>query len=208
MFHCVVDMQACINVLLKHVLSIVILTKKTQATDCTIYCLVILTVYLQVHNQTQLQSKMVDQLTEEQTATLKENFSILNRDDDGTITAKELNIFYRDVVGRNLTETELQDIINENDADGNGTIDFPEFLTLMTRKKEETDIEELHRGAFRQLDRDDNGFFSLSEFRHGMKISRIKFTDEQTVHEMMKLADIDGAGQVSYNEFVTILSSK
>ena len=33
-------------------------------------------------------------------------------------------------LGQNLTEAELQDMINEVDADGNGTIDFPGFCTL------------------------------------------------------------------------------
>lgn len=37
-------------------------------------------------------------------------------------------------LGQNPTESELQDMINEVDADGNGTIDFPEFLNLMARK--------------------------------------------------------------------------
>ena len=37
-------------------------------------------------------------------------------------------------LGQNPTEAELQDMINEVDADGNGTIDFPEFLMLMARK--------------------------------------------------------------------------
>lgn len=36
-------------------------------------------------------------------------------------------------LGQNPTEAELQDMINEVDADGNGTIDFPEFLSLMAR---------------------------------------------------------------------------
>lgn len=37
-------------------------------------------------------------------------------------------------LGQNPTEAELVDMINEVDADGNGTIDFPEFLNLMARK--------------------------------------------------------------------------
>ncbi len=37
-------------------------------------------------------------------------------------------------LGQNPTEAELQDMINEVDADGNGTIDFPEFLSMMARK--------------------------------------------------------------------------
>ena len=43
----------------------------------------------------------------------------------------------------------IQDMINEVDADGNGTIDFPEFLTMMARKMKDTDSEEEIREAFR-----------------------------------------------------------
>ncbi|KAG8430725.1 hypothetical protein GDO86_020070 [Hymenochirus boettgeri] len=51
-------------------------------------------------------------------------------------------------LGKNPTEAELQDMINEVDADGNGTIDFPEFLTMMARRKmKDTDSEEEIREA-------------------------------------------------------------
>ena len=52
-------------------------------------------------------------------------------------------------LGQNPTEAELQDMINEVDADGNGTIDFPEFLNLMARKMKDTDSEEELKEAFR-----------------------------------------------------------
>ena len=49
---------------------------------------------------------------------------------------------------------------------GNGTIDFPEFLTMMARKMKDTDSEEELREAFRVFDKDGNGFISASELRH------------------------------------------
>jgi Ca2+-binding EF-hand superfamily protein len=52
-------------------------------------------------------------------------------------------------LGQNPTEAELQDMINEVDADGNGTIDFPEFLTMMARKMKDTDSEEEILEAFK-----------------------------------------------------------
>lgn len=42
----------------------------------------------------------------------------------GQITSKELGTVMRSL-GQNPTESELQDMINEVDADSNGTIDFP-----------------------------------------------------------------------------------
>ena len=42
-------------------------------------------------------------------------------------------------LGVNPNESELQDIINEVDSDDDGTIDFPEFLTMMAGKMKATD---------------------------------------------------------------------
>ena len=42
----------------------------------------------------------------------------------GQITTKELGTVMRSL-GQNPSEAELQDMINEVDADNNGTIDFP-----------------------------------------------------------------------------------
>ena len=59
----------------------------------------------------------------------------------GQITTKELGTVMRSL-GQNPSESELQDMINEVDADNNGTIDFPEFLTMMARKMKDTDSED------------------------------------------------------------------
>lgn len=137
-----------------------------------------------------------DQLNEEQIAEFKEAFSLFDKDGDGTITTKELGTVMRSL-GQNPTEAELQDMINEVDADGNGTIDFPEFLTMMARKMKETDSEEEIREAFRVFDKDGNGFISAAELRHVMTNLGEKLTDEE-VDEMIREADIDGDGQVNY----------
>lgn len=125
-------------------------------------------------------------------------------------------------LGQNPTEAELQDMINEVDADGNGTIDFPEFLTMMARKMKDTDSEEEIREAFRfensldspwiyhyfsVFDKDGNGYISAAELRHVMTNLGEKLTDEE-VDEMIREADIDGDGQVNYEEFVAMMTSK
>uniref|UniRef100_A0A8C5MN17 Calmodulin 2 n=1 Tax=Leptobrachium leishanense TaxID=445787 RepID=A0A8C5MN17_9ANUR len=144
---------------------------------------------------------MADQLTEEQIAEFKEAFSLFDKDGDGTITTKELGTVMRSL-GQNPTEAELQDMINEVDADGNGTIDFPEFLTMMARKMKDTDSEEEIREAFRVFDKDGNGYISAAELRHVMTNLGEKLTDEE-VDEMIREADIDGDGQVNYEVFPT-----
>lgn len=107
-------------------------------------------------------------------AEFKEAFSLFDKgmlssrltpDGDGSITTKELGTVMRSL-GQNPTEAELQDMVNEIDADGDGTIDFPEFLTMMARKMKDTDSEEEIKEAFKVFDKDGNGFISAAELRH------------------------------------------
>lgn len=58
----------------------------------------------------------------------KEAFSLFDKDGDGTITTKELGTVMRSL-GQNPTEAELQDMINEVDADG-------KLGTLLETKKD------------------------------------------------------------------------
>jgi calmodulin len=93
------------------------------------------------------------------------------------------------------------------DADGSGTIDFPEFLTMMARKMKDTDSEEEILEAFKVFDKDGNGFISAAELRHIMTNLGEKLTDEE-VDEMIREADVDGDGQINYEEFVKMMMSK
>ena len=130
--------------------------------------------------------------TEERIAEFKETFSLFDKDGDGTIPTKDLGTAMRSL-GQNPTEAELADMINEVDADGNGTIDFPEFLTMMARKMKDTDSEEEILEAILEADKvfDKDGNVSAADLRHIMtKLGGEKLTDEE-VDEMIRGADID-----------------
>ncbi|KAI4187945.1 MAG: hypothetical protein L6R41_002481 [Letrouitia leprolyta] len=171
----------------------------------------------------ELTRSQADSLTEEQVSEFKEAFSLFvssnlldmqlpladrdqDKDGDGQITTKELGTVMRSL-GQNPSESELQDMINEVDADNNGTIDFPEFLTMMARKMKDTDSEEEIREAFKVFDRDNNGFISAAELRHVMTSIGEKLTDDE-VDEMIREADQDGDGRIDYNEFVQLMMQK
>merc|ERR1712150_234792 len=135
----------------------------------------------------------------------KEAFSLFDKDGDGTITTKELGTVMR-TLGQNPTDAELKDMINEVDADGNGFIDFPEFLVMMARKMKDTDSEEEMKDAFRTFDKDVNGFISKAELINIMDNLGESLTEEE-VTEMIKEADIDGDGEVNYEEFFKMMMS-
>ena len=81
-------------------------------------------------------------------AEFKDAFSLFDKDNSGTITTEELGDVMRSL-GQNPTEEDLQKMIDDVDQDGDGTIDFPEFLTMLVRSMTETDSHEEVMEAFR-----------------------------------------------------------
>ncbi|KAK9146558.1 hypothetical protein Sjap_006461 [Stephania japonica] len=146
---------------------------------------------------------MADVLTEEQIVEFQEAFCLFDKDGDGCITIEELATVIRSL-DQNPTEQELHDMISEVDIDGNGTIEFGEFLNLMAKKMKETDAEEELKEAFKVFDKDQNGYISANELRHVMINLGEKLTDEE-VEQMIREADLDGDGQVNYEEFVRMM---
>ncbi|XP_060102007.1 calmodulin-like [Heteronotia binoei] len=81
---------------------------------------------------------MAHELSEEQIAVLKEAFSHFDKDGDGNITPEELGKALRSLehvlihLGEKFTDEKMEAMIEEVDADGNGKVNYQEFLRLMT----------------------------------------------------------------------------
>jgi calmodulin len=107
-------------------------------------------------------------------------------------------------MGQNPTDAELQQMISEVDADGNGLIDFAEFVTLMARKMNNQDKDAEIREAFNVFDKDGSGKISKDELRHIMK-SLGEDLSEEEIQQMILEADTNGDGEIDYDEFVRML---
>merc|ERR1712203_572519 len=99
---------------------------------------------------------------------------------------------------------EIKKMISDIDKDGSGTIDFNEFLEMMTTKMSEKDSREEILKAFRLFDDDETGFITLKNLRRVAKEIGENMTDEE-LQEMIDEADRDGDGQVSEEEFLRIM---
>lgn len=80
---------------------------------------------------------------------------------------------------------------------GNGVIDFEEFLEMIVKEMNKTDTEEEMREAYKIFDRSGNGFITAKELKHGMVYMGERLSDEE-VEEMMREADSDGDGRISF----------
>ncbi|KAL1416990.1 hypothetical protein MTO96_027208 [Rhipicephalus appendiculatus] len=144
------------------------------------------------------------QVSEEALAELRELFALFDRDGDGEISAEDLGIIMR-AFGHNPTEAELKTMIAELDADGNGTVDFLEFVAKVRADVLTTPTEEEARKVFKHFDRDGNGFIAADELRHFMTVLGEQPTDGE-VDEILQEADMDGDGQISYEEFAALVT--
>jgi len=148
-------------------------------------------------------------LTNDQLEEYKEAFDVFDRDADGKITTDELGVVMRSL-GHNPTENELQEMINEVDVNRNGTLEFSEFLGMMSRHNLEESIgvsETVMREAFRQFDADGNGVITADELRMAMS-EMGEAMNKEDIEEMIAEADLNGDGVVDYEEFILMMGSK
>lgn len=123
------------------------------------------------------------------------------------VTAKELSTVLKSL-GHSPTEQELGEMIASVDTDGNGQIDFSEFLTMMARRMSEVQGEDDDlRAAFKVFDKDGNGFISPQELRQVMINLGEKLSEEE-IDSMIREADSNGDGQVDFEEFARMMASK
>ena len=78
-------------------------------------------------------------------------FFRFDKNNTGSVSAKQVLQILK-FVGHNPTEAELQDLINAVDKDATGTIDFPEFLLMMSIKVHDSIYEDQVREAFKVFD--------------------------------------------------------
>merc|ERR1711964_598916 len=112
-------------------------------------------------------------LSEEQMEEIREAFNLFDGDQSGAIDVRELKAAMR-ALGFEVKNEELKKMVTDVDNDGNGTIEFNEFLAMMTGKMGEKDTrenienEEL-QDMINQADRDGDGEINIDEFYRIMK---------------------------------------
>jgi calmodulin len=110
-------------------------------------------------------------------------------------------------LGQAPTEAEVADMIHDVDENGDGEIDFQEFLVMMSRKLgdgAQSSQEDELRQAFKVFDKDGNGTIDVAELKLVMQQLGEPLNDQQLA-DMMKEADLNGDGQIDFQEFCKLM---
>ncbi|CAB4275826.1 unnamed protein product [Prunus armeniaca] len=152
----------------------------------------------------QLALKVIaENLSEEEIKGLKAMFTNMDTDKSGTITYEELKTGLARI-GSRLSEAEVRQLMDAADVDGNGSIDYIEFISAtMHRQRLERD-EHLYK-AFQYFDKDSSGYITRDELEAAMKEHAMG--DENTIREIISEVDADNDGRINYSEFCAMMRS-
>ncbi|CAI9292555.1 unnamed protein product [Lactuca saligna] len=146
---------------------------------------------------------IAESMSEEEIKGLKAMFVNMDTDNSGSITYEELKSGLARL-GSKLSEAEVKQLMEAADVDGNGTIDYIEFITAtMHRHRLERD-EHLYK-AFCHFDTDNSGYITMDELEKAMK--EYGMGDEATIKDIISEVDTDNDGRINYEEFCAMMRS-
>merc|ERR1719400_2813368 len=109
-------------------------------------------------------------------------------------------------LGVEVTKEELKEKIDEVDIERNGKVSFSEFVALMRETITDIHDEKRLKEAFTIFDSDGNGEIDIGELDKMMKKLGQELEIDQ-IKEMIKTADLDRDGKISWDEFKKFMQS-
>ena len=134
---------------------------------------------------------------------MKEIFKKFDLDNDGRLTKLELFKGLCQSMTKEEAEKETERVMEIIDADGNGSIEFEEFIRAGIDKKKILTKENLLT-VFRVFDIDKSGKISPSEIKN--ILDREGNFDEEVWNQLIKEIDLNGDGEISFSEFQKMMS--
>ncbi|KAL7472577.1 hypothetical protein ACHAXS_012946 [Conticribra weissflogii] len=145
-------------------------------------------------------------LTDDEIEELRQAFDLFDTDGSGTIDPKELRAAMQSL-GFEAKNQTIYQMIQDIDKDGTGEIEFDEFLDLMTSRLAGSDTKEDIQKIFELFDDDKTGYISLQNLKRVAHELGETMNDSELL-EMIERADADQDGQISPEEFYTIMTQK
>ena len=101
-----------------------------------------------------------------------------------------------------MEKEDIDKMFDAVDIDRSGFIDYSEFVVASMNEKTLLTNEKLQT-AFRMFDKDGSGFISATEIKEILGFG--KSLSEDAVNDIVKQVDENGDGQISFEEFSTMM---
>jgi len=145
-------------------------------------------------------------LTDAELSEFREIFNLVDLDKGGSIDQGEVMQLMK-TLGLRPNRAELAAMVDEIDQDGNGEVDFDEFVTVMSRQVSSTYTPAQVKRAFKLFERDcPSGFVSIKTLEQALTTygtERLALADAQ---ELLAQLEPDDKGMVNYNDLVNMMT--
>jgi len=147
----------------------------------------------------------MDQLSKEEIEEFREIFNLVDRDGGGEITKDELGELM-DTLGIDATPEEIDAMISELDQDGSGSIDFEEFVAVMSRKLNATYSSDQVKTAFKVFEGEcPQGFVKAENLVRVLTTYGIEKLSEEQAQDLVNQLEVDSNGLINYSVYVDMM---
>lgn len=173
-------------------------------------------------------SKAADQVAfasgqeeEEETRTITQTFKFYDSGEKGYLYKSEYKLAFIVVMGFSPSKLELSQLYPKDDyshipfrlqpTDSDQPclgIKLPQFIKLMKEKLSRQDSVDKSRAVFKTLDRNSNGYLTLSDIEYAMRC-RLKigkeFNNQHVLYQLFSVFDTNKDGMITYSDFCKVL---
>lgn len=142
---------------------------------------------------------IASRLKDDEIKTLKDIFTSLDKNNDGTLTFEEI----QEGCSKLNSNLNFEEIFNSLDTDRSGCINYTEFIAATIDQKIYLKNERLFE-AFKSFDKDNSGKISIKEIG---SIINAQNEDFKNLEEEIKRFDINGDGEIDYTEFCNMMEN-
>ncbi|VDI33374.1 Hypothetical predicted protein [Mytilus galloprovincialis] len=134
---------------------------------------------------------------------LREAFKIFDKNNDGKIDTNELKKVMVNI-GEKLTDEEANEMIKEADVDGDGKVNYEEFIAERGLTE---DQREHITGVFNWFDKNGDGKIDAKELGLALRLEGLNPTEKE-ISEMIQKVDVDDDGQIDHKEFMKMMKDQ
>lgn len=132
-------------------------------------------------------------------------FTKLDADSNGFLSLEELESGMQEISQIfQLEEPDVREMLRAADTNGDGRIDYTEFIAAAYEKDLLLSSQNLYN-TFKMFDADGNGSISKEELKLVFNGGHVSQRGEQVWDEIMAEVDKNNDGEISYEEFETAM---
>lgn len=147
---------------------------------------------------------IAEHLSTEEAADMMDMFQKIDINNRGKITIDELKHGLHKM-GHQIPDADVQILMEAADVDGDGLLDYGEFVAISIHIRKIGNDEHLHK-AFAYFDKNESGYIEIEELSESLS-DDLGPNHDEVINAIIRDVDSDKDGKISYEEFAAMMKA-